>query len=184
MKKHPVGFRYASAMFEYAQEKNLLSEVKQELELVSQVMRETNLLDEVFRHAKMTPEEKKKIVSSSFSGKVSEAVVNLLFILIDKKREDVFLAIVDDYNSLFNEAEGVAEAQVYSAKALTDEEKEAVASVFAAKAGKQKLLIDNIVDKELIGGLKVRVGDRVYDGSVATKLARIQQSMMHGNVSR
>ncbi|MBU9712914.1 F0F1 ATP synthase subunit delta [Evansella tamaricis] len=179
MRRHPVGFRYASALFEYAQERNALEQITDDLEAVSQVMRDTNLLDEVFRHAKMTPEEKKKIITYSFSDKVSEAVVNLLLLLIDKKREDVFFAIVEDFKNLTNDVRGIADAKVYSAKPLSDQEKEAVASVFAVKAGKQKLLVTNIVDKELIGGLKVRIGDRVYDGSVASKLASIQQRMMY-----
>lgn len=184
MRRHPVGYRYASALFEYAKEKNVLQQLSQELEVVSQVVKETNLLDEVFKHPKMTSEEKKTIVKTSFSGKVSDAILNLLYILVDKKREDIFLSVVKDFNNLSNEDQGIAEAIVYSAKPLTDDEKEAIAQVFSIKAGKQKLLIENVVDKEIIGGLKVRIGDRVYDGSVANKLERLQQSMMYGNVSR
>ncbi|SDZ45745.1 F-type H+-transporting ATPase subunit delta [Evansella caseinilytica] len=184
MRRHPIGFRYASALFEYAQQNNVPALIVQELEAVSQVFKDTNLLDEVFKHPKMTTEEKKRIVTDNFSGHVSQVVINLLQLLIDKKRENALFAIVDDYKALVNEAGGVAEATVYSAKPLSDVEKEAVAHVFAVKSGKRKLLIDNVVDKEIIGGLKVKIGDRVYDGSVANKLERIQQRMVYGNVSR
>ncbi|MDQ0257196.1 F-type H+-transporting ATPase subunit delta [Evansella vedderi] len=184
MRRHPVGYRYASALFEYAQENNVLDQLSQELEVVSQVLQDTNLLDEVFIHPKITSDEKKRIVTNSFKGKVSEAVLNLLYILIDKKREEVLPSIVRDFKNLSNEAKGIAEATVYSAKKLSDDEKQAIAQVFAAKAGKQQLLIENVVDKDIIGGLKVRIGDRVYDGSVAQKLERLQQRMMYGNVSR
>ncbi|MFA9560181.1 F0F1 ATP synthase subunit delta [Evansella sp. AB-rgal1] len=184
MRRHPVGFRYASALFEHAQENYLLDSIEQELSDVSQVFQATNLLDEVFNHPKMTSEEKKKIVRESFSSKVSDVVVNLLLLLIDNRRESVFFSIVEDYKKLANEAKGIAEATVYTAKALSDDEKEAVAQVFSIKTGKQKLLINNIVDKEIIGGLKVRVGDSVYDGTVASQLERIQKRMIYGNVSR
>ncbi|ADU32301.1 F0F1 ATP synthase subunit delta [Evansella cellulosilytica] len=184
MKKHPVGFRYASALFEYAQENSLLDSIQQELDDVTQVFQETNLLDEVFKHSKMTSEEKKKIVRESFSSKVSDAVLNLLQILIDNRREQLYYTIAESYRSLVFEAKGIAEATVYTAKALSEEEKQAISQVFSKKANKNQLLINNVVDKDIIGGMRLRIGDSVYDGSVANQLARIQQRMMYGNVSR
>ncbi|MCE7792473.1 F0F1 ATP synthase subunit delta [Salipaludibacillus sp. CUR1] len=184
MRRHPVGYRYAYALFELAREQGSLVETTNDLEIVSQVFKDTNLLDEVFRHPKMTNEQKKTILKNTFSEKVSPSVMNLLLLMVDNKRLDVLQAVTDNYKQLANEAQGIAEATVYSAKALNGEEQAAVAGVFSKRAGKAKLLIQNIVDEELIGGLKVRIGDTVYDGSVANQLARIQARMIHGNVSR
>ncbi|MDG5787310.1 F0F1 ATP synthase subunit delta [Evansella sp. AB-P1] len=184
MRRHPIGFRYASALFECAQEKNLLDQMEQELEAVLRVFKDTNLLDEVFRHPKITNEEKKKMVTDHFSGHVSPYVLNLLLLLIDKKREDIFPAIVKDFKGLVNDAKGIAEATVFTAKAMSDEQKAAVSQIFSIKTGKQTLLINNIVDKDIIGGLKVRIGDSVYDASVSSQLERLQQRMIYGNVSR
>ena len=184
MKSHPVAFRYASAMFEHAQESNTLEKIAQDLDLMSQVMQDTNLYNEVFRHPKFSSDEKKRLVKQSFSADVSESSLNLLLLLIDKNREETFVAVVNEFNHLVNEARGVSEATVYSAKPLTGEEEAAIAQIFSAKAGKLKLFINNVVDKDIIGGLKVRIGDRVYDGSVANQLERLHQRMMYGNVSR
>ncbi|PYZ92498.1 F0F1 ATP synthase subunit delta [Salipaludibacillus keqinensis] len=184
MRRHPIGYRYAYAMFELAREQGTLVETMEDLEVVSQVFEDTNLLDEVFRHPKMTNDEKKTILKNTFSTKVSSSVLHLLLLLIDNKRLDVLYPIVDNYKQLTNEARGIAEATVYSAKKLSDPERLAVANVFSKRAGKTQLIIENIVDEQIIGGLKIRIGDTVYDGSVANQLARIQARMIHGNVSR
>ncbi|MCR6112353.1 F0F1 ATP synthase subunit delta [Bacillus sp. A301a_S52] len=184
MRRHPIGYRYASALLELTQEQGILETAIKELDEVSEVFKDTNLLDEVFKHPKMTDDDKKSILRQAFSDKVSAAVLNLLLLLVDNKRLDVFHAIVDNFKQLANEARGVSEATVYTAKPLNDQEQEAIASIFAKRAGKAQLILINEVDADIIGGLKVRIGDTVYDGSVANQLARIQSQMILGNVSR
>src|SRR5690554_7942424 len=100
MRRHPVGFRYAKAMFEYASEKNTLDQTIQELELISQVFEKTGILDEVFNHPKMTNEQKKQIVDNSLSNEISQGTLNLLHILINKNRIAFFPAIVDNLKAL------------------------------------------------------------------------------------
>ncbi|QKS72750.1 F0F1 ATP synthase subunit delta [Paenalkalicoccus suaedae] len=184
MRRDPIGFRYASALFDLTREQNSLDQTLEELKAVQTAMTDTNLLDEVFRHPKMTDEQKKSIIKDAFSGKVSTPVVNLLQLLIDNKRESLFTSIVESYQTLTYEQQGIAEATVYTAKELTEEEKEAIAVTFARRASKAKLFIHNVVDKDVIGGIKVRIGDTVYDGTVANQLERIHSRMVAGNVSR
>ena len=184
MRKHPVGYRYAYAMFELAKEQGTLVDTLRDLEVVSQVFKDTNLLDEGFRHPNITNDQKKSILTETFSGKVSAHVLHLLMLLIDNKRINLLNPVVDNYKQLANEARGIAEATVHSAKPLTEQEEVSVADVFAKRAGKAQLIINNIVDEDIIGGLRVRIGDTVYDGSVANQLARIQARMIQGNVSR
>lgn len=184
MKRHPIGFRYAKALFEFADEKNTLDQTLTELNLVLEVFNESGLLGNVFTHPKMTDEVKKNILRDAFSEKISQETLNLLYILVDRNRMQHFSAIVDDYKGLVNEKQNIAEAYVTSAKPLTEEEVNAINEVFSKKAGKQQLHIHNIVDDGIIGGLKVKIGDRVYDGSIARQLERIRNQMIFGNVSR
>ncbi|WP_096185872.1 F0F1 ATP synthase subunit delta [Evansella halocellulosilytica] len=184
MRRHPVGFRYATAMFEHAKENKKLDQTLEELQVVSQVLDDTKLLDEVFKHPKVSNDVKKDIIKEVFTSQVSDAIINLLYILVDRKREEAIFSITDNFKALVNEEQGVAEATVITAKPLNEEEKSAITDVFKNIAGKQKLLIENVIDKDIIGGLKVRIGDRIYDGSVANQLDRIQQRMIFGNVSR
>lgn len=184
MKRHPVGIRYATAMFEIATEKDVLSQTAQELELVLKVIEDSNALTDVFNHPKMTSAQKKEFIKEGFSKEISQDTLNLLYVLIDNGRMNDFFHVVDNFKELVNEQQGVAEAIVTTVKPLSDEEKKAVNDVFSKKSGKQKLRIQNVVDKDIIGGLIVRIGDRVYDGSISRQLEQIQKKMIYGNVSR
>src|SRR5699024_1475328 len=103
MKRHPVGFRYAKAMFELATEKNTHVQTAEELELVLQVIKDSSALNEVFNHPKMTDEKKKEILKDSFSNEISQSTLNLLYVLIDNGRMNDFAHVVNNFNGLVNE---------------------------------------------------------------------------------
>ncbi len=184
MKQDHVAKRYAIALFELAKEQNSVAQISEELEVVSEVVENTNLFDTYFKNPKVSAAEKKNLVQTSFQGKISDTLLNTLFLLIDKKREGILFKMVEEFLKLTHLEQGIAEAKVYTAKPLTDAEKIAFEATFSKVAGKAKLTINNIVDPELIGGFKVRIGDRIYDGSVLSQLRRIERRMISGNVSR
>jgi F-type H+-transporting ATPase subunit delta len=99
-------------------------------------------------------------------------------ILIDRHREDQISEVVDGFIELANDARGIAEAKVYSVRPLTDEERAAISQTFAEKIGKQWLRIENIVDTNLLGGIKLRIGNRIYDGSLRGKLDRLERKLL------
>lgn len=184
MKQDHVAKRYAIAVFEIAKDKNIVGQITEELKVVSEVVENTDLFETFFKHPKVSRDEKKELVKKSFEGKISDTLLNTLFLLIDKKREGILFKMVEEFLKFTNEEQGIAEAKVYTVKPLTDEEKVAFEATFSKASGKDKLTINNIVDPELIGGFKVRIGDRIYDGSVLRQLRRIERRMISGNVSR
>lgn len=105
-------------------------------------------------------------------------MLNTLLLLVDLHREDYIVEVADEFLALANEAMGVAEAAVTSTRALSDAEREAISAVFAAKVGKKTLNIKNFVDSDLLGGLKLRIGNRIYDGSLRGKLDRLERKML------
>ncbi|OIJ11745.1 F0F1 ATP synthase subunit delta [Anaerobacillus alkalilacustris] len=184
MKQDHVAKRYATAVFELAKEQNAVEQMKEELQVVVEVVENTNLFDTFFKHPKITSERKKELVKASFQGKISDTLLSTLFLLIDKKREGILFKMAEEFLKLSNEEQGIAEAKVFTAKPLTDAEKVAFSATFSKVSGKGTLTIENIVEPELIGGFKVRIGDRIYDGSVLSQLRRIERRMISGNVSR
>lgn len=98
-------------------------------------------------------------------------------ILIDRHREDYIAEMADHFIELANDERGIAEAKVYSVRPLTEAESEALSSVFASKVGKQSLRIENIVDSNLLGGIKLRIGNRIFDGSLRGKLERMERQL-------
>lgn len=101
-----------------------------------------------------------------------------MLILIDRHREDQIVDVANEFLELANNEMGIAEAKVYSTRELTDAEREGISSVFAKKVGKKSLKIENIVDSNLLGGIRLRIGNRIYDGSLRGKLDRLERKLL------
>lgn len=98
--------------------------------------------------------------------------------LIDKKRLSEVTNIIEEFMTLSNEAQGVADAKVYTTRELTEVERANVSTVFAKNVGKQSLRIQNIVDPSIIGGIRVQIGNRIYDSTLSTKLDRLKRNLI------
>jgi F-type H+-transporting ATPase subunit delta len=177
MSNSMVAKRYALALFQIAKDTQLLGVVEEELRVVKEVMLYNTDLKAVLKSSKLSMDKKKEILKEAFAS-VNAFVLNTLLILIDRHREDEIVEVANQYFMLANEAAGVAEAKVYSTRELTDAEREAISTVFAAKVGKKSLRIENIVDSELLGGVKLRIGNRIYDGSLRGKLDRLERKLL------
>ncbi|MEH7443383.1 F0F1 ATP synthase subunit delta [Heyndrickxia sp. MSNUG] len=172
-----VAKRYALALFQLSKENNLLAQVEQELRVVKEVLVNSSDLNAVLQSPKVSAAKKKEIIKDSFS-QVNPFVLNTLMILIDRHRQDQMVEVVDQFVELSNEEHGIADAKVYSIRPLTEDESDALSASFAAKVGKKSLRIQNIVDPELLGGLKIRIGNRIYDGSLRGKLNRLERKLL------
>lgn len=172
-----VAKRYAAALFQIAKEQNTLDQFEGELRTVKQVFSENKELLSVLQNPKLALDRKKSMLNDAFSG-LSTNVSNTLMILLDRHRINIVVDLVEDFIKLSNEARGIEDAKVYSVRPLTEDEKTTISTSFAAKIGKASLRIENIVDKALIGGVKLRIGNRIYDGSVSGKLARLERELI------
>ncbi|MEH7119525.1 F0F1 ATP synthase subunit delta [Neobacillus vireti] len=172
-----VAKRYASALFQIANEQQILGQVEEDLRVVKEVLEYNPDLKAVLKSSKLTIDKKKEIVKNAFAS-VNVYVLNTVLILIDRHREDQIAEVTDQFLELANEAMGIAEAEVYSARELTDAERDALSATFAAKIGKKSLRIENIVDSSLLGGIRLRIGNRIYDGSLRGKLDRLERKLL------
>ncbi|MBP2243002.1 F-type H+-transporting ATPase subunit delta [Cytobacillus eiseniae] len=173
-----VAKRYAVALFRLANEHQLLDQMEEELRAVKEIMNQNADLHAILKSPKLSIEKKQEIVKSAFATAVNTYVLNTLLILIERHREDEISSVADHFISLANDARGIAEAKVYSIRPLTEVECEALSASFAAKVGKKSLRIDNIVDTNLLGGIKLRIGNRIFDGSLRGKLDRLERQLL------
>ncbi|WP_203363501.1 F0F1 ATP synthase subunit delta [Bacillus sp. REN10] len=177
MSNSVVAKRYALALFQIAKEQQQLDAIEEELRVVKAVFTESKELLPLLQSPKMTIQQKKDLLKSAFAN-ASSYTVNLLMLLTERHREIYITDVVDAYIQLANEERGLAEATVVSVRPLTETEEASISAQFAKKVGKQSLKITNEVDANLLGGLKVRIGNRIYDGSVRGKLDRLQQQLV------
>ncbi|WP_342600139.1 F0F1 ATP synthase subunit delta [Psychrobacillus sp. FSL H8-0483] len=169
--------RYAIALFELAQQKNELQSVENDLRELKVVWNGNKDLKTLFTSPKLSLDKKKELIREVFNN-ANPIVINTLLVLIDKKRLGEVSDIITEFMALSYDAQGVAEAKVYTTRELTEEERANVSTVFAKNVGKQSLRIQNIVDPSIIGGMRVQIGNRIYDSSLSTKLDRLKRNLI------
>jgi len=178
MSNQVVANRYAVALFQLAKEKGTLEQVNNELKVVKEVLEQTKGFKSFLVHPKVEPSKKAELIKSSFSNAVGQLVLNMLLLLVERKRTDIITAMITKFETLSYEELNVALAKVYSTKPLSTEQEEQLSKSFAKKVSKSKLYIENIVDPSLIGGIKIRIGDRIYDGSVKGQLDKLSRQLI------
>jgi F-type H+-transporting ATPase subunit delta len=176
-----VAKRYARALFEVASEKNVIDATEKELLGVVKVIDDNEGLRKLLSHPKISAEEKKQLLETLFAREISANTGNFLNIVIERGREGQLKEIVDNFIEMANDVRGIADATVVTAKALTDEEVKQLADGFGRQLNK-KLRVKTEVDPALIGGIVVRIGDRLYDGSIRGKLSRFSQQIKQAQV--
>lgn len=169
--------RYALALFQIVKEQGLLEKVEEELRVVKEVFYVNEDLKVVLQSPKLSKEKKKEILTKSFVS-LNKYVLNTLMLLVDRHRAAEIVAVADEFANLANQAKGIEAADVYTIRPITDEEREALSVSFAEKVGKKSLQIENIVDSDLLGGVRIRIGNRIFDGSLRGKLDRLERKLL------
>ncbi|RDW22261.1 F0F1 ATP synthase subunit delta [Oceanobacillus arenosus] len=180
MSETVVAKRYAEALFQLGIEKNNLDELVTEFTTVREVFQNNQELNVFLMHPAVSGEKKKELIATSFQS-LQKDVVNTLKLLIDRHRTDIIPATINQFIQLVNDAKGMVEASVYSTRALTEDEKHELELSFAKRLNKTAVTFDNKIDPTLIGGIKIRVGNTIYDGTISGKLKSIERKILTAN---
>ncbi|GED63858.1 MULTISPECIES: F0F1 ATP synthase subunit delta [Lysinibacillus] len=177
MSNSAVAKRYAQALFELAQQKNILAEVGADLNELTKIVKESPDLLTLLNAPKFSIGRKKQMVAEIFAGATPE-VLRAVQLLVEKKRVNEVKLIANAYAELAAKAQGTADATVFSTRALSAEESANISTTFAKLVGKQSLNITNEIDPSLLGGIRVQIGNHIYDSSVANKLERLKRELI------
>ncbi|MCR8632320.1 MULTISPECIES: F0F1 ATP synthase subunit delta [Paenibacillus] len=171
-----VAKRYARALFELAQEQNKIAAVEEELKAVVSVMQDNTDFEKLIKHPGLGAESKTALLKNVFESQLSEITFNTLLLLVEKGREDLLEALVNYYVTIASDALGQAQATVYTPVELSEADLSHISATFSNLTGKQ-IRVVSVLDKSLLGGIKVRIGDRLYDGSLSGKLERLEKTL-------
>ena len=169
--------RYAAALFGAAKDTGRIDKVESDLGLIGYSLENVPRLKSVLSHPMIPSAKKKQIVSEVFKGRIEDITLNFVKLLIDKRREEIVGSIEQDYVQIANEHRGVVPALITSAYPLTEEEKTALQAKLSKFTGMQ-VEIEILENPELIGGLIVRIGDTVIDGSIKGYLAALREKLL------
>ncbi len=169
--------RYARSLADVVSEKQIVAEVERDLGLYREIFLAVPDLLDTF-HNPAIPREVKQQILSGLLGRypVSPITENFLKLLVDHSRLRYFHEILDLYTKTLNERRGIVTAQVASAAPLSEGELTDLRESLARATGRS-VILDVRTDKELLGGLVVRIGSTVYDGSVLRQLAEMRRRL-------
>ena len=167
--------RYAQAVFQIAVESD---ELERWLDDLTQLA--DSITNEEFRQILLAPRismaQKESIIRASLGSSVGPLALNLICLLASRGQVQVLPGIADRYQEMLDAHQGVERAEVVSAVSLTDEQRGEVAQMLNDLSGRDVRLTTR-VDPEILGGLVIRIGDRVMDGSARSRLQNMRREL-------
>ena len=180
MSETVVAKRYANALFQLAEEKSTLEAYENDLAVVKEVFNKNEQLNTFLEHPSVNNKKKQQVLEKAFNG-LHVDVLNTLKLLLERGRIGIIPSVADDFSQLVNDKKGIAEAKVYSVRELSEQEQDRLKQTFAKRFNKKDIHLINIVDPEILGGIKVQVGNTIFDGSVKRKLKRMERDIITAN---
>lgn len=168
---------YGEALFEQAVERNLVSEFEEQVTILSQTFAENPELMKFLHHPQITKEEKISVVENVLRGRFHDDLVGFLVIIVEKGRYNEMEAIFDYFHAKVREYNKVGVAQVTSAVELTAGQKQQVEQKLLEQTSYESFQMHYETDQALLGGMVIRIGDRVMDSSIRTKLANMTREL-------
>jgi len=166
--------RYAEAVFEIAQEKKELERWQSDLKKIASLGESAELIA-LLESPKLSFDDKSKMLSELLPD-INPLAINLVHLLVTRGRFDIAGAIAEEYGQLLNSYRGIEQAEVTAAVPLTDKEKEKLKERLKAVVGKE-IVLKAEVDPDIKGGIIIRVGGKLIDGSTRSKLQALRREL-------
>ena len=169
--------QYANALADIALEQGAAGPVIQQLSDFTAAYSGSAELRNFFESPAASKEEKRK-VAEKISARLgaSKIVRNFLFVVIDHRRTHALPEILAIFRNVLRERQGIAETEVFSPGALNDAQKREITQTLERITGK-KIEAKFSLDANLLGGVRVRVGDTIYDGSLRNRLDGLRERL-------
>ncbi|SFL49066.1 F0F1 ATP synthase subunit delta [Shimia aestuarii] len=172
-----IAERYATAVFEIAQENKSLAKLESGLDDLSAALADSADLRDLINSPLVSRDDQGKAIASIADKMGLQPVLkNVLSLMAEKRRLFVLPQLIVQLRAKIAEDKGEVTADVVTAKALTKTQSEKLAKALADRVGKT-VKINATVDDALIGGLVVKVGSKMIDTSIRSKLASLQNAM-------
>ncbi len=174
-RQDPAAKRYAQALVELAREENALDARVADLDALRALAVEPTV-SQYLQSANVDEASKFQAIDQGLEG-TAPAVRNLAKLLTRKRRIAIADQVVDAFKDLVNAERGIAEATVTTAQPLDDAGRSAVIAAVQRSTGAREVSLTEQLDREIIGGAVIRMGDHIIDGSVRTRLSGLKRSI-------
>lgn len=177
MSEKRIASRYAKSLIDLAVERNMLEKIFEDIRFFNATCKQNPEIENVFKSPIINLDKKQQIVSGIFKSKIDPLTASFFDIIVKKNRSNYLLAVADEFIAQYMEIKNIASATVSTANPLSDVVKAEIGKVLQKQTGKTIELASK-VDKSLIGGLVVQMGDRLYDASIRTKIKNLRRELI------
>jgi len=169
--------RYATALFELAQSDGQFDAVAEDLRRFSALMEESNELRRLVRSPVFTPDEQSRAIGAVLSAAgITGLTANFISLVARNRRLFAISDMIAGYRKLLAAHRGEETAEVTSAEPLSDEQVTRIKETLKTGSGRD-IMLETKVDPDIIGGLIVKIGSRMIDNSLRTKLQNLRIAM-------
>ena len=168
---------YGKALFLITEEDGISDKVIADVITAKSVFKENPEYVRLLDSPAIPKEERVALVDQAFVG-LNEHLSSLIKILTEKRMIHLFDKVAEAYSALYDEARGILRVEAITAIPLTEEQSQTLSAKLEAKLGK-KIILKNTVDSSILGGVKLRYNDVQLDGSVKTRLDKIEEAIKH-----
>ena len=168
---------FVDALLDVAKKKGTFEQVEKDLDLVCNVITKFDNFRKILFHPSVTRDEKKKLIKKVFGEAVSDLTRNFLNLLVDRRNEGILEFIPEVYKGVVDEKKGFLKAKVQTVIPLTGERLNTLKKRLDKLTGKM-VEIEAVQDSNILGGMVIQIGNRMVDGSVASRLKNLKTRLM------
>lgn len=169
-----VDKRYAEALINVSAGMNAIDLYQNELTAVSDIFGNENELRAFLLNPKNSIDTKKAAVTAIFRGRIQQELMNMLFLLLDKGRISRLSGITREFVRMADEKRNILNVTIMTAIPISQMQIDSISEKFRKIYNSSSVKAAVEIDPTLVGGVKVAIGDKLYDGSVKGKLSRLQ----------
>ena len=162
--------RYVKSLLGLAVEQNSLEQVHQDMLLFDKVCAENKDFVLMLRNPIIKHDKKREILQKIFQGKVHQLTLAIFDIITRKNREPLLPAIAKDFHNAFNEYKGIGKATITTAFPIDASIRAEFERIVKGLSDQKQVELIETIDKEMIGGFVLEVGDKQLDASIKSKL--------------
>lgn len=169
---------YGQALFDLSVEENKVDELAGQAEILSELFRENPGFLDILNHPQISKEEKLQVIKDCFDGKMDDDLTGFLTTIVEAGRQKFIPSILDYFIQAVKAHKHIGTAYVTTAAELSMERRQAVERRLLEITDNLSYEMHFDVDPALIGGMIIRIGDKVVDSSIRGKLERLSHSLL------
>lgn len=175
MRQSRVSKRYAKALINLSVERESLEESYKDILTLEKTCLDSNEFSLLLKSPIVKTDQKLRVFSNIFKDKIGKLVFTFVNIIIKKKREDILEQIIKSYINLYKEEKNIATATVTTVSEISEGLRNKIVS-YIKSLGHKKVELFEEINKDLIGGMVIRIGDKQLDASVSGELLELRQT--------